>query len=66
MKHLFDRADEQAVLDELARNQRKAELASEVCTQWGQSQQAASWAKSTHQIGDHLIAPKMGFPTFKT
>ncbi len=55
MKYLFDQDDEQAVLDELARNQRKAELTSQTCTQRGQPRRAASWARSARQIGDRLI-----------
>lgn len=54
MKHLFDQDDERGVLDELTRNQRKAELFSQACTEQGQPRQAASWAKSARQIGQRV------------
>jgi hypothetical protein len=55
MRYLFDDDDEQAVLDGLARNQLKAELIGETCTQRGQPRQAASWAKSARRIGQRII-----------
>jgi hypothetical protein len=61
MRHLFDQGDEQAVLDELTRNQRKAELFSQACMQRGQSRQAANWARSARQIEDRCTLLKGAF-----
>ncbi len=61
MRHLFDQDDEQAVLDELARNQHRAELASQACTRRGQPGQAVSWAKSARQISNRLMLLKGAF-----
>jgi hypothetical protein len=61
MRYLFDQDDERAVLDELTRNQHKAELTSQACTQRGQPRQAASWARSARQIGDRLMLLKGAF-----
>jgi hypothetical protein len=51
MKHLFDQDDERAVLDELTRNQQKAELLGQAYKQQGQPKTAASWIVSAQQIG---------------
>lgn len=61
MRHLIDQDDEQAVLNELARNQRKAELISLVCTQRGLTQQAANWARSARRMGQRLILLESAF-----
>ncbi len=61
MKYLFDQDDERGVLDELARNQRRAELFSQACTERGQPRQAANWAQSARQIGDRFTLLKGAF-----
>jgi hypothetical protein len=61
MRHLLNQDDEQAVLDELAHNQHRAELTSQACARRSQPQQAASWAKSARQIGDRIMLLKEAF-----
>lgn len=58
MRHLIDQDDEQAVLNELARNQRKAELISRVCLERGKVKSAANWATSAQRIGHRLVLLK--------
>lgn len=55
MRYLFDQDDERAVLNELTRNQHKAELFSQACTQRGQPRQAASWAASAQRISRKAV-----------
>lgn len=50
MRYLFDQDDERAVLDELSRNQHKAEVISRSCTRLGQTENATRWVDSAQQI----------------
>lgn len=50
MRYLFDQDDERAVLDELSRNQHKAEVVGRSCIRLGQTKTASRWADSAQQI----------------
>lgn len=55
MVYLFDQDDEQSVLQELMRNQHKAELIGQSYMEQGKPQKGASWVKLAQRISERVI-----------
>jgi hypothetical protein len=61
MRFIFDSQDEQNVLQQLFRNQDKAELMGQSCAHQGKSKQAASWIASAEQVGIKIMLLEQAF-----
>jgi hypothetical protein len=61
MRFILDSQDEQNVLQQMLRNQDKAELMGQSCAQQGKSKQATNWIASAEQVGIKIMLLEQAF-----